>query len=119
VTTALEVLPHLSTGLAAMLFPLWLVYRLIRPWQDVSLRERPERKRKDSAMVSCAAYVGIFLGASLLLVLVVLLVYRATVPERQAPTATPQELQLSVTQVPSLTVFSVSIPAMLRMFWAF
>lgn len=85
-TTALEFLPHLSPALAALLFPVWLVYRLIRPSQIISLRERSARNRKDSAIVSCVAYVGLFLGASLCLVLVVVLVYRATVPERPAPT---------------------------------
>jgi hypothetical protein len=99
VASVLEFLPHLSPALAALLFPLWLVYRLIRPSQDTSLRERTGRKRKESAIVSCAAYVGLFLAASLFFVLVILLVYLVTVPERHAPEAVPQESHWSVTQV--------------------
>jgi hypothetical protein len=73
-------------------------YRLIRSPQETSLRERFERK-KESAIVSRAAYVGLFLAASLFLVLVVLLAYRATVPERRAPPAVPQESRWGVTRV--------------------
>jgi hypothetical protein len=62
-------------------------YRLIPSPQETSLRERFERKRKESAIVGCGAYVGLFLAAPLFLVLVILLAYRATVPERRAPPA--------------------------------
>jgi hypothetical protein len=94
-----QFLPHLSPALAALLFPLWLVYRLIRPSQDAFLRERAERKRREGAIVSCVAYVGLFLAASLILMLVILLMYRLTAPERQAPKAVPQEPHWNVTQV--------------------
>jgi hypothetical protein len=96
VASLLELLPNLSPAAAALLFPLWLVYRLIRAAQDTSLRERFERTPKESAIVSCAAYVGIFLGASLILGLVVFLFFRLTVPEPQVPNAVPHQESIVV-----------------------
>ena len=90
-SSAIEFLPHLPPQFAALLLPLWLVYRLIRTSQDATLRERADRKRKQSAIVSCVAYVGLFLAASLFFVLVILLVYRVTLPVWQVPNAVPQE----------------------------
>lgn len=90
-SSALEFFPHLSPAAAALLFPLWLVYRLIRAAQDTSLRERFNRTPKESAIVICAAYVGIFLGASFTLVLLLFLVSRLTVPGLQPPNAVPHQ----------------------------
>lgn len=80
------------------MLPLCLVYRLIRTSQDATLRERADRKREESAIASCVAYVGLFLAASLFFVLVILLVYRFTLPVWQVPNAAPQESHWSMTK---------------------
>ena len=106
VASALEFLPQLSPALASILFGLWLVYlvyRIIRSSQETSLLGLSERQRKESDVVSCAAYVGLFLVVSLLLLLVILLVYRGTVSERRVSPVVPQELPRGIVQVSLLS----------------
>jgi hypothetical protein len=81
VTTALEFISHLSSPFAVLLFAFWLVYRLIRASQNTALHERTAQKRKGSVIATCAAYLGLFLAASLFFTLTILLVYRVTLPE--------------------------------------
>jgi hypothetical protein len=92
----LELLSATSPTLAALLFVLGLVYRLIRHSQEMSLRERAGRRRTESGLARCAGYVGLFLGAALFLMMVMLFVSRATVPGHQAPQGGPQEPHWSV-----------------------
>jgi hypothetical protein len=96
VASVLEFLPHLSPAAAALLFPLWLVYRLIRAAQEASLRERFGRTPNESAIVSCAAYVGIFLGASLILGLAIFLVCWLTASEPRVTKAVPHQESIVV-----------------------
>jgi len=64
-----EPLPRLAPALSGLLFPIWLIYRLIKPAQDASLRGRFQRLRRGSIFLTCVAYVTLFLAASVALMI--------------------------------------------------